>query len=58
MNDFTIRIENMPSFDYHLGDENILKMKIWCHINYVVQKQLKYENKNSDLQINYEDSKY
>jgi hypothetical protein len=49
MNDFTIRIENMPSFDYHLGDENILKMKIWCHINYVVQKQLKYENKNSDL---------
>jgi len=36
MNDFTIRIENMPGFEYHQGDEIVLKMKLWCHINYVI----------------------
>ena len=45
MNDFSVRIENMPGFEYHRGDETTLKMKLWCHINFVIQKQLKYENK-------------
>lgn len=38
MNDFSIRIENMPGFDYYLGDETVLKLKLWCHINTVIQK--------------------
>ena len=36
MNDFSVRIENLPGFQYHEGDENVLKMKLWCHINYVI----------------------
>ena len=36
MNDFSVRIENMPEFGYYRGDETVLKMKLWCHINYVV----------------------
>jgi hypothetical protein len=38
MNDFSVRIENLPGFDYHLGDETILKMRLWSHINNVIQK--------------------
>lgn len=36
MNDFCVRIENMPEFEYYRGDEKVLKMKIWCHVNKVV----------------------
>ena len=30
MNDFCIRLENLPDFDYYGGNENVLKMKLWC----------------------------
>ena len=36
MNDFSVRIENLPGFEYHQGDETVLKMKLFCHINYVI----------------------
>jgi hypothetical protein len=36
MNDFSIRIENLPGIEYHDGDETILKMKLWCHTNNVI----------------------
>jgi hypothetical protein len=38
MNDFCVRLENMPDFDYHLGDENVLKIKMWCHLTNVIKK--------------------
>ena len=58
MNDFSVRIENLPGFDYHFGDETILKMKLWCHINNVVQNQIINENQEKNLKINHLDSKY
>jgi hypothetical protein len=32
MNDFCVRIENLPDFDFYGGDENILKIKLWIKI--------------------------
>ena len=37
MNDFSVRIENMPDFEYYLGDESILKIKLWRDINNVIK---------------------
>ena len=37
MNDFCIRLDNLPSFDYYKGDENAFKIKIWCHINDIIR---------------------
>ena len=36
MNDFSVRIENLPGLNYHEGDETILKMKLWCHVNNII----------------------
>lgn len=30
MNDFCIRLSNLPDSDFYEGDENILKIKLWC----------------------------
>ena len=30
MNDFCVRLSNLPDFDYYNGDENVFKIKIWC----------------------------
>ena len=32
MNDFCVRIENLPGFEYHFGKKNILKFKLWHEI--------------------------
>lgn len=38
MNDFCVRIENLPDFDYHKGDKNIFKFKLWNDIENMLNK--------------------
>ena len=44
MNDFCVRIENLPEFAYYQGDETVLKLKLWGHINNVVKNQIEIES--------------
>jgi hypothetical protein len=40
MNDFSIRIENLPDPDSYSGNEFILKLQIWYQIMKVLHMQL------------------
>ena len=37
MNDFCIRLENLPEFDFYKGDESLFKIKIWLYVNEVIK---------------------
>lgn len=39
MNHFTVMLKNMPTDDYFGSDENILRARLWDHIEKVLQKQ-------------------
>ena len=38
MNDFCVRLMNLPEPDFYEGDENVLKIKIWCQITDIIRK--------------------
>ena len=38
MDDFTIRISNLPENEFYKGDLDNLKIKIWCHINLIINE--------------------
>jgi hypothetical protein len=48
MNDFCIRLENLPDFDYYNGDENVLKMKLWCQIHEIIKMQVLEDQKGTE----------
>ena len=60
MNDFCIRLENLPDFDYYNGDENVLKMKLWCHIHEIIKMQVLEDQKDTeeDQSFDFDDLKY
>ena len=37
MNDFCIRLENMPNQNFYNNDENILRMKLWKKIYEIIE---------------------
>jgi len=45
MNDFCVRIENLPGVDYHGGKQDILKIKLW----YDIERMLDFKYKILDI---------
>lgn len=57
MNDFCIRLTNLPGKDYYKGDENILKIKLWCQITDIIRRQV-LKNIDKEQKIDFLDKKY
>ena len=55
--DFTVRLENLPDFEYYNGDEIILKMKLWVQILDILKSKLKM-NAIYDRRVNINDPRY
>lgn len=56
--DFTIRIENLPEFEYYDGDESILKIKLWLKIQNIMKSKLNIEMRKYNVEYNIENPKY
>ena len=43
MNDFTFRFSNMPQNYFFLGNDALLRVKLWNQVNQVIADQMNYE---------------